>query len=191
MSGTPEVLITQLYNNLRKGIDFDEAVNQVKTYWEEPQNRAAREQDTAKDVLERATYRLMPFASSEGLDNLVTAAKENPNAHEALKKYLSQYLSGGNPCDEKIRALLIEVLGMDQPNKKKGKPLGKQHEEYQLAAAIWALKSHDFNLSTNSPNERNAFEVVECATGKTFDITRHAWKANKKLFNNRKPQGAG
>lgn len=158
--------------------DRAEVVQAVRQWFEALPVLESRTRDENAAALFRA---LTPVHLSLEWPELLEAAKTDPVIWKGLRLCAIAKAETGLLITPGLGKAVLSAV----PKRKKGRPSGQTPFEEQLhmryARAVWCVyRASDkrYTLSTNSPNADNAFAIVACATGATFDVVRDA--ANKR-----------
>jgi|TARA_R100000501_G_scaffold17400_1_gene32368 hypothetical protein len=167
----------EVFSELNADTTVDSAVRMVRDYWSHPDNLAARTQEATRQESEE--YRSSFIARYDRyLPGVIDQAESIPEAWDGLRNEVRRRVEHGKDVPKEAMLLLLRPQGRPVlSGRPKGTTLGDNHRDHQLVLAIHYLWKHGgFALSTNSVKAKNAFSVVELATGQTFDSVRTAWR---------------
>lgn len=160
-----------------------ELTERVKSYWELPDNEAARNQTTTAeesgaDVVFAVLrdVEMLPW----GWDFIAKGIATDPMVWDCLRSYLADVLNDTEPLCPTIRRLLLLSLTTERARRRgRRRRPSDWHAALQRALAIKTLNDcANCPLETGGTSPRNAFQIVASATGCTHDEAREAWRIN-------------
>lgn len=181
--GTKYDLANTLMTSITPRTRRADIIKLVKTYWEHPDNKAARQ-----NYPDDATFGIK-LAEFRSTDILIEKAKINCDYYDALKNRLLSIVESNEVITDTYRKALIFLLTSGRPNNKRKKTQASFHKGLQLALCVNAIdKGTNSKFSLTSPDRvgastmsKNLFVLIAEATNEDENCVHKAWKDNKKL----------
>lgn len=174
-------LLSLLHDKISADSTPLELTKRVKSYWELPDNEAARNQATTAEKSSAEVVfavlrdvEILPW----GWDFIAEGIDTDPVVWDCLRSYLADVLNDTEPLCPTIRRLLLLSLTTERASRRgRRRRPSDFHAALQRALAIKTLNDRaNCPLETGGTSPRNAFQIVANATGCKHDDAREAWR---------------